>query len=600
MNGKRKGRSAYLALLRLLPQVDPQLTAVAALLAACQAAVAVGLVLALGAVIRAIPDASEGHLILWIGVLGALFVLQHALVPLLDYVAGRLGRKSDGFLRRRLMTVLLAPTGIAHLENQRILDLSRQAQGVGEGQHTPCGAVAGTFRNLGTWLTVLSLSTVVALSSIPLALLVTAFLVIVRGMLVRQFTRNALHTGESTEDLRRADYHRDLSLTAAGAKELRVFGLSDWVLERFGRYWHTAMEEIWRDRRNRSHPPWTWSVPWGVLLFVVFAVTGRALVRGEVTIPEAVMTVQAAIGASSVWISNDDVQIAYGAAAVPALLELQQHLPALAQRQKTQPAPAAGEIRFEDVSFAYPGAAKPVLSGLNLTVPAGCTMALVGANGAGKTTIVKLLTRMYEPSSGRITASGTDLRDIPEQQLRRRVAVVFQDFIRYKLPAADNVGFGRLDLAADRTALDRAAHAAGATDIVEQLESGWDTVLSKEFAGGQDLSGGQWQRIAVSRALLAKDGGANILVLDEPTANLDVRAELELFDQLIGARAGATTILVSHRFSTVRRADLICVLADGGIAELGTHEQLMRQDGRYARMYRLQAARFTDTEETAE
>jgi ABC-type multidrug transport system fused ATPase/permease subunit len=225
----------------------------------------------------------------------------------------------------------------------------------------------------------------------------------------------------------------------------------------------------------------------------------------------------------------------------------------------------------------------------------------VGANGAGKTTLVKLLCRLYDPTEGRITVDGLDLRDVEARVWQRQVAAIFQDFAQYHLSARDNVGMSAPELAGDLERRRAAARKAAALELVESLPHGWDTVLSRQYTGGVDLSGGQWQRIALARALFAVEGGARVLILDEPTASPYVRAEADLYDRFLDITAGLTTILISHRFSTVRRADHICVLADGHVVEQGTHDELVALGGRYARMFRLQAARFADEmEETVE
>ncbi|HVM13812.1 MAG TPA: ATP-binding cassette domain-containing protein, partial [Egibacteraceae bacterium] len=213
-------------------------------------------------------------------------------------------------------------------------------------------------------------------------------------------------------------------------------------------------------------------------------------------------------------------------------------------------------------------------------------------NGAGKTTLVKLLARLYEPTGGRITVDGVDLRDLDPRRWQRQVAAIFQDFTRYQFSAYDNVAVGALQLAGDRRAVEHAAARAGASDIIESLPGGWDTRLSRQFTGGAGLSGGEWQRLALARALLAVAGGARVLVLDEPTAALDVRAEAEVYDRYLELTRGVTTVLISHRFSTVRRADRIVVLEGGKVVEDGSHDQLVAAGGRYAAMYELQASRF--------
>ncbi|HEX6911740.1 MAG TPA: ATP-binding cassette domain-containing protein, partial [Longimicrobium sp.] len=256
------------------------------------------------------------------------------------------------------------------------------------------------------------------------------------------------------------------------------------------------------------------------------------------------------------------------------------------------PAVAGGiALRLEGVRFTYPGRARPTLDGLTLEVPAGQSLAIVGENGAGKSTLIKLLCGMYAPDAGGIALDG----ERSPLQARGRVAVIFQDFVRYPLTLRENVGFGHLPLAGDVAALQGALDDAGGGGLPARLPRGWDTVLSREFEGGADLSGGEWQRVALARALTAVRGGARLLVLDEPCASLDVRAETELFERLLRLPRGVTTILVSHRLSSVRRADRIVVVDGGRVVEDGTHEALLAAGGRYARMYRLQADRFAGT-----
>jgi ATP-binding cassette subfamily B protein len=211
---------------------------------------------------------------------------------------------------------------------------------------------------------------------------------------------------------------------------------------------------------------------------------------------------------------------------------------------------------------------------------------------------MKLLVRLYDPDAGRITVDGADIRGFDPARWRRRIGVIFQDFIRFELPARANVGYGAVELQSRDDVLDRVAAKAGATKIVSKLPSGWDTILSRGYEGGTELSGGEWQRIALARALIALEGGAEILVLDEPTANLDVRAEAELFDRFLEITQGATTILISHRFSTVRHADRIVVVEHGRVVEQGSHDELLERDGRYAQLFRLQAERFADAAES--
>jgi ABC-type multidrug transport system fused ATPase/permease subunit len=239
------------------------------------------------------------------------------------------------------------------------------------------------------------------------------------------------------------------------------------------------------------------------------------------------------------------------------------------------------------VSFAY-GSGMPVLDGLDLAIPAGTSLAIVGPNGAGKTTLAKLLCRLYDPTGGAILVDGADLRELDLDSWRARLAAVFQDFVRYELPLRDNVA----PMGAAEHEVRRALEGAGATGLAEL-----DTILSRSYQDGIDLSGGEWQRVALARALCAVQLGAGLIILDEPTAQLDVRGEAEIFDRILEATRGRTTVLISHRFSTVRHADRICVLEGGRVVEIGSHEELIRNRGRYHDMFRLQASRFVQEEQ---
>ncbi|MDE0190352.1 MAG: ABC transporter ATP-binding protein, partial [Gammaproteobacteria bacterium] len=244
----------------------------------------------------------------------------------------------------------------------------------------------------------------------------------------------------------------------------------------------------------------------------------------------------------------------------------------------------AREIRFRDVVFAYPTTpGETVLDGFDLTIPAGSSLAIVGQNGAGKTTLAKLLCRLYEPVAGGIEVDGVEIRELDVESWRERLTAVFQDFVRFELSLRDNVAPGG---AADDL-VEMALDHAGAVGL-----AGLDTILSRGYDGGTDLSGGQWQRVALARALAAVRQGAGVVLLDEPTAQLDVRGEAEIFDRILEETRDVTTILISHRFSTVRHADRICVLEGGRVVELGSHEELMALGGRYRKMFDLQAQRF--------
>ncbi|MFF0268878.1 ABC transporter ATP-binding protein [Kribbella sp. NPDC004536] len=243
------------------------------------------------------------------------------------------------------------------------------------------------------------------------------------------------------------------------------------------------------------------------------------------------------------------------------------------------------------MGFRYPGAEGWVLRGVELVVPAGRSVAVVGANGAGKSSLVKLLCGLYEPTEGQILVDGVGLQELDPDEWRRQLAVGFQRPVRLPLSAYDNVRFGR-----PHGSPDAATERAGAATVVEKLPNGWDTILSAEFDGGVDLSGGEWQRLALARALYAVEQGASVLVLDEPAAQLDARSEAELHRRFLDLTEGLTTVLISHRFSTVRQASTIVVLDEGQVIEQGSHDELLERDGTYARLFRLQAERFGDAE----
>jgi ATP-binding cassette subfamily B protein len=407
--------------------------------------------------------------------------------------------------------------------------------------------------------------------------------------------QKALRT-EQLASFRQANYHAELAVGLQPARELRLFDLRSWILDRQDRMWRRAMGAVLADMRRQVRHELMASAGKTAVAAIPFVVAYQRFVNGTLSAGDfaAGTMALAAFLATMRWLESFPAEVRAAAQFLPdlyAIVDLPKDDPMFSGTGRPPAVPEQG-IRFEGVRFTYPGTEHPVLDGFDLWLPAGTSLALVGENGAGKSTVVKLLCRFYDPDAGRITVDGVDLRELDLWEWRRRMAVVFQDFVHLPLSAAVNVGIGCVNRLDDRGLLALAAEEAGAAGLVDSLEHGWDTVLAREF-DGVDRSGGEWQRIALARALVARHGrGASVLVLDEPTAALDVRLEHDLYQRFAALTAGLTTLLISHRFSTVRMADRVAVLDAGRIVETGTHEQLVGLGGQYAGLYALQAGRF--------
>lgn len=323
----------------------------------------------------------------------------------------------------------------------------------------------------------------------------------------------------------------------------------------------------------------------------LFALLARDAANGRIDLAEIAIYAQAAVGVAALAFGGLNWALPPAAESVALVEDLRRSM-TVAGRLTDGQVSAAGmparAIAFRNVSFTYPGGTEPVLDGLDFTIEADTSVAIVGVNGAGKTTLAKLVGRLYDPTGGGIEVDGTDLRELSVASWRSRLAVVFQDFARYDLSVRHNVA----PLGAPDEVIWESLAEAGATSITSL-----ETVLAKGYDEGTDLSGGQWQRIAIARALCAVRQGAELVILDEPTAQLDVRGEIEIFDRILEATRDKTTILISHRFSTVRRVDKIFVIEGGRVIEQGSHEALMAVQGRYRAMFELQASRFVDGED---
>ncbi len=599
-----------LALLKLLPQVSVARSTVFAAGVVVSSVLPVAVAVLTGQLVGSIPGSVRGGLDSASGrtttgllvALAVLILVQRAVSPVLGYVTATLGRGVDRLLQERVIAAVGRPSGIGHLEDPDVLDDVRLVRGVGMDATRPSMAVQALSWLLPSWLQALGSGAVLVAFHWWLGLLWLLAWPLIVYVMQREYIRVGQVTYGQSSALRRSEYLRELALQAPAAKELRMWGMLGWLVDRFETSWRSAIEPVWRERKPGAGALFGSTGAVLVLNLVSYGLLAWAAARGDLALAALAVYTQALAGANAYAAFNDgNAHLSYAAVVVPRVLELEERLVPARTAVRESPAaalaadfPARGLV-FDDVSFEYPRTeSRRALDGLTLDIPAHHSLAIVGENGAGKTSLVKVLCGLYEPTAGRVTVDGIDLRDLDPAAWRRRVAVLFQDFARYHLPLRENVGMGALELAGDLDRLDRAARKAGVLDLVESLPLGWDTVLSREYADGTDLSGGQWQRVALARAMFAVEAGARVLVLDEPTAALDVRAEAELYDRFLELTEGLTTVLISHRFSTVRRADRIVVVAGGAVVEDGSHEELMELSGRYAHMFTLQAARFND------
>lgn len=539
-------------------------------------------------------------LLLGLVMLGGHF--GEALAAPLEYLAQS---RIDGQHRTRLARTVAAQQSIAPLEDPDNQVMLREVRADPESsvESTPgLGAVAAL-----RWLCGLvgAVATCVILAGFAWWLIP---IVLVPALLNRYVHHRQMLTGTTYWwGAFRGELHvevwRRANVSPAEGKDLRVFGLKDWLVARMQDQLGRANQPLWSHIERTIRLRWfsfllmlAGLVP-AYLIVTLGAVAGAATVAVQTAVLSAGWSLYLALG------TTPDLHQMTGAGKVlRTSARLRERLAAPGHR----PEPSTGEpgtgrhpplpervrtVRFEQVSFTYPGTTAPVLDRVDLSIRTDELLAIVGLNGAGKSTLIKLMCGLYQPTSGQITADGVDITALPPEQWRSRLAVVFQDFNRYELSARENVLLGRGGSALDDDA-QAAARESGFADVLERLPRGWDTPLSRSRTGGVDLSGGQWQQLALTRALYAVRRSAELLVADEPTAHLDVRTEFALFERLSEQRRDAGTVLISHRLSTVRRADRIVLLDGGRITESGTHDELIALGGLYARMFAIQAERF--------
>jgi ATP-binding cassette subfamily B protein len=398
-----------------------------------------------------------------------------------------------------------------------------------------------------------------------------------------------------------ADVWRQATISPSAGKDIRVFGFAQWMVDRMQHHIAVGNAPLWNLQRRFVRSGWTTFALMAAGLVPAYAAVTVSASRGHTTIATQTAVFAAGWAIFLALADLDQVQRIVGAGAVlRSYAALRQRLAPASSQSTASIVDKPPLVRFEGVSFTYPHGAHPVLHELDLEIRPGELLAIVGLNGAGKSTLIKLLAGLSAPTAGRITADGVDIAALDPRAWRRRLSIVFQDFVRYPLSAEENIRLGR---DGGPSTLDLAVAQSGAGPTLARLPAGLATPLSRARSGGVDLSGGQWQQIVLTRALYATHAGAGLLVLDEPTAHLDVRTEFEVFDRLVGRRAEARAdgrsassrvgvVLISHRLSTVRRADRIVLLDGGRITESGTHDELVALGGAYAGMFDIQAERF--------
>ncbi|MGC2621236.1 MAG: ABC transporter ATP-binding protein [Acidobacteriaceae bacterium] len=390
------------------------------------------------------------------------------------------------------------------------------------------------------------------------------------------------------------DYLRQVGGSKEAAKELKLFNLSDYLTNRF----RAISQQIYEENVQLANKKMLWGGLLSLIstigyysayIFAIYeALTGKYPTIGVFAlVTSAIQQAQANFQQAFSTASG----IADQALFLTDLIAFFEIKPTVQNKPNALPAPRPIRKGFEfrNVSFAYPGTDRAVLKNFNFTIEPGERIALIGENGQGKTTVVKLITRLYDPTEGEILLDGIDLRDYSIDDLHREMGVIFQDFMRYEMTVRENIVMGHVEVPHTNEEIEDAAHKSLAAEVVKKLAGGYDQMLGRRFVSGVDLSGGEWQRIALARAYLRD---AQLLVLDEPTAALDARSELEVFERFAELTTGKMALLISHRFSTVRMADRIVVLAGGRLVEEGTHQQLMALGARYAEMFEMQAASY--------
>jgi ATP-binding cassette subfamily B protein len=531
-----------------------------------------------------------------VAVLTSLVLAEFALAVLSDLLARTIGLV-DALLSERLTMASslrlmehAATLDLEDFENAGFQDRLERARRQSSGRMSLMGQLFGQLQDLVT----------VATFSAGLVFYNPWLMILLLVALIPAFLGEAHFNAQTysldfrrTPERRELDYVRQTAASVETAKEVKIFGLNPFLTDRY----RLLSQSFFAANRRIAQARAFWGALftgigtigyYGAYVWIIGRTLTGDLTLGDLTfLAGSFLRLRGLLEGLLFGFSSTASQALY----LDDLFDFYKTTPEIVS--PADPAPLPHPIRqgfvFEDVGFRYPGADGWAVRHLTFTLNAGETLALVGENGAGKTTLVKLLARLYDPDEGRILLDGRDLRDYDLAALRGAMGVIFQDFVRYNLTAADNIAVGRIEARDDRERIRTAAHRALADTVIERLPRGYDQMIGKRFLNGVDLSGGEWQKIAIARAYMRN---ADVLILDEPTAALDARSEYEVFQRFKDLSAGRTAVLISHRFSSVRMADRILVLSGGAVEASGTHAELLAAGGRYAELFELQAAGY--------
>ena len=562
------------------------LTLVAGILPASVAYIGSLIVDAVVAAMRSLQAHSPAHVVELVALEGALITsiaaAQRGLSLCQSLLRAQLGQRVNVMILEKALTL-----DLGHFEDSEFYDKLTRARR--EASTRPLSLVTRTFGLVQNGISLASYAALLSHFS-PWAVVVLMLAGLPAFIAETKFSGDAFRLFRwRSPETRMQIYLETVLAREDHAKEVKLYGLGPRLLERY----RDIFRRLYKEDRSLTIRRDVWGFGLGLIgtvaFYAAYAWIAVSTVRQAITLGQMTMYValfrqgQSAVSAILSAVGGMYEDNLY----LSTLYEyLETPVPAPAGAAIKGPHPEDG-IRFEDVTFTYPGAEQPALEHVDLHLVPGGSLALVGENGSGKTTLIKLLTRLYQPTSGRILLDGRDLAEWEEQALRERIGVIFQDFTRYQMLVGENVGAGDERYFEDEPRWREAAAKGLASEFIETLPAGYQTQLGKWFKDGRELSGGQWQKIALARAFMRTR--ADILVLDEPTAAMDAQAEADIFEHFRQLAKDRITILISHRFSTVRMADQIAVLDRGRIVESGSHEELMRLDGRYAHLFALQA-----------